>query len=106
MTDTGDDYPSIDTVKAHQRAHAIPGHLAWLGRERFVLAHTDRERASGKPLRQCRVHRALAGIDAWHGEPGYFLVEIINGLLTLTPLTGEGDAPSPGGATIDTRRTT
>lgn len=88
--DTVDACPSIDTVKAHQAACGITGHLAWMGRDRFVLAHTDPERASGKPLHQCRVHRALAGLDAWHGEPGYHLVEVIDGLLTLTPVTDEG----------------
>lgn len=90
MTDTADDCPSIDTVKAHQRAHGIPGHLAWLGRERFVLAHTDSERASGRPLHQCRVHRALRGMDAYHGEIGYHLAELVDGRLVLTALTDEG----------------
>lgn len=91
--DTVDVCPSIDTVKAHQAARGIAGHLAWMGRDRFVLAYTDPERATGKLLHQCRVHRALAGLDAWHGEPGYHLVEVIDGLLTLTPLTHEGAAP-------------
>lgn len=92
MTGT-EHYPSIDTVKAHQAAHGIVGHLAWMGRERFVLAHTDPERATGKPLHQCRVHRALAGLDAWPGLTGYHLVEIIDGRLVLTPLTDEGITP-------------
>lgn len=90
MTDPVDTYPSIETVKAHQAARGIVGHLAWMGRDRFVLAHTDPERATGKPLHQCPVHRALAGLDAWHGETGYHLVEMIDGLLTLTPLADEG----------------
>lgn len=91
--DVVDVCPSIDTVKAHQAARGITGHLAWMGRDRFVLAHTDPERATGKPLHQCRVHRALAGLDAYRGEPGYHLVEVIDGLLTLTPVTDEGAAP-------------
>lgn len=93
MTDGIEFYPSIDTVKAHQGAHGITGHLAWMGHDRFVLAHTDPERASGKPLHQCPVHRALAGLDAYHGEPGYHLVEMVDGLLALTPLTDEGATP-------------
>lgn len=83
--------PSIDTVKAHQRAHAIPGHLAWLGRERFVLAHTDTERASGMPLDRCGVHRALAGLDEYRGEVGYHMAEIVDGRLVLTSLATGGN---------------
>lgn len=89
LTGTVDDYPSIDTVKAHQAAHAIPGHLAWLGRERFVLAHTDTERASGIPLDRCSVHRALADLDEYRGEAGYHLAEMVDELLVLTPLADD-----------------
>lgn len=88
--DVVDVCPSIDTVKAHQAARGIVGHLAWMGRDRFVLAHTNPERATGKPLHQCPVHRALTGLDAYRGETGYHLAEIIDGLLTLTPVTDEG----------------
>jgi hypothetical protein len=79
VTDTADGCPSIDTVKARQRELTITGHLAWTDRERFVLAHTDPERATGEPLHQCQVHRALACLSEYCGEIGYYEAATYNG---------------------------
>lgn len=55
---------SIDELKRLQRDADLGNlHLVWLGPEHFNLAHTDAERASGKPLEGCALHRCLADLD-------------------------------------------
>jgi len=81
---TDNDRPSIETVVAQQAERGITGHLVWMGRGAFVLAHTDEERASGRPLHECRVHRALAALDGYGGDVGYFRADVAGGRLELT----------------------
>jgi len=41
-------------------------------------------RTCGEPLHQCRVHRALAELDGYDGEVGYFRVDVAAWRLELT----------------------
>lgn len=70
---------SIEQLKELQRDAEIPDlHLVWLGPERFNLAHTDPERASGKPLTDCALHRWLVARapDDLPAEPGAVYVVV------------------------------
>ena len=75
--------PSIEDVVALRRKLGITTHLVYMGRERFVLAHTDPERASGEPLDACDVHRALAALDDSPVAAGYYAVEVVEGELVF-----------------------
>lgn len=87
MTDTSQPTgePSIEDVVALQRELGITTHLVYMGPQRFVLAHTDQERSSGKPLSDCAVHRALADLDASPVEAGYYAVDVTAGELEFRP---------------------
>jgi len=37
-------------------------HIIWLGPDRFTIAHTDEERASGMDLEECDLHMAALGM--------------------------------------------
>jgi hypothetical protein len=56
--------PTIDDVKAFQAKLGLPDvHICWLGEEEFVIAHTDRERAT-IDLTTCELHRLLRNMEA------------------------------------------
>lgn len=66
--------PSIDALKALQAdCHLGDEHVVYLGPERFVIAHTDEERAGGDDLTRCEVHEWLASRDKIPAEPGYYV---------------------------------
>lgn len=68
---------TIDGLKRLQRDAGLGNlHLVWLGPEHFNLAHTDAERASGKPLEGCALHRCLAELDECPAEPGHVYVVV------------------------------
>jgi hypothetical protein len=93
MTGAAAGEPSIDDVVALQRELGITTHLVYMGRDRFVLAHTDSERSSGGPLDACDVHRALCALDASPVAAAYYRADVVGGRLELTALTDGGPTP-------------
>ena len=70
MTDT----VSIDTLKMAQADLDLRHvHLVHLGHEGFTVAHTDEERASGKPLETCDLHEWLNDQDGPPKRPGLYV---------------------------------
>lgn len=65
--------PTIDDLKALQRRLGIlDQHVVWLGAGRFVIAHTDEERAT-IDLEDCDLHGWLHGLDGPPCEPGFYV---------------------------------
>lgn len=66
--------PTISDLKAMQtRAKLDDVHVAWIGPDAFVLAHTDDERGS-IDLDDCELHRWLDGLEDQPREIGYYVV--------------------------------
>lgn len=68
--------PTIEQLVQLQTRLGIKTHLAYIGSERFVLAHTDIERASGESLAECPVHQELVrwGEEVYWGMgPGFYM---------------------------------
>lgn len=68
--------PDIETVKAIQKRNNLGHvHVVWLGKDGFVLAHTDEERATlGMTLEHCRVHKYLSELSGNPRQLGYCIV--------------------------------
>lgn len=85
------DVPSIEELKAIQSAHEWGDrHVVWVGAERFVMAHTDAERASGMDLEECPFHCWLSHQDRPPLRTGYYTVE------------GQWDHEEPPAPDVDT----
>lgn len=68
MTDPRPSEPTIDELKAIQRAHdLVDVHLCYVGSARFVLAHADDERARIN-LEDCELHAWLSDLSGPEGS--------------------------------------
>lgn len=65
--------PSIEDLKALQhRLGMRDHHVVWVGPSRFVVAHTDDERAT-IDVEECDLHGWLHGLDGPPVESGYYV---------------------------------
>lgn len=65
--------PTINDLKALQRRLGfVEEHVAWLGPSRFVIAHTDTERAT-IDLEDCELHGWLRGLPESPAKSGYYV---------------------------------
>jgi hypothetical protein len=68
--------PSIEELKAIQTVYGWGDrHIVWVGPLRFVMAHTDAERASGMDLEDCAVHYWFSHAERPPMKIGYYTVE-------------------------------
>ena len=66
--------PMIDDLKALQRRlNLLDVHVVWIGADKFVIAHTDEERAS-IDLADCELHRWLTDEPRAPVRVGYYVV--------------------------------
>lgn len=64
---------SIEQLKHLQKdANLEHTHLIYLSEDRFTIAHTDEERASGMNLEECSLHQTLLNEDGPF-DLGYFV---------------------------------
>ncbi len=62
---------TIDDLKALQHERGIAEHVVWISPFGFVIAHTDKERAT-IDLEECPLHLSL--LKGQHCADGYYVV--------------------------------